>query len=864
MPIAPDTQIGPYKVVVLIGSGGMGEVYRAHDTRLRRDVAIKILPASFTTDPDRLRRFEQEARAVAALSHANIVSVFDVGEAEGVHYIVSELLEGDSLRERIPAAGLPVRKAIELAVQFANGLAAAHDRGIVHRDLKPENIFVTKTGQVKILDFGLAKLRDVAGPAGQADQMATSITALDAHTGAGQIVGTAGYMSPEQVRGDAVDHRSDIFSFGGILYEMLCGQRAFKRDTGAETMTAILHDDPQDFPSRTSAAAIPPALERIVRHCLEKQPAQRFQSAHDIAFDLESVSSVSSATAHASSAAARGRRWLVPAIAAVALLATGAALGAWLRPNPPAPNPKTLRVTFRRGTIWNARFTPDGNLVYSASWDGTTSSLFSANPGSTESRPLSTTVANVFAVSPSGELAVGINHRFEQGFEFSGMLARQPLGGGAPRAVIDGVEYADWSPDGSSLAVVRRVAGKVRVEYPIGKVLYETPGWVSHVRVSPNGKLLAFVDHPYLSDDGGSVATIDSSGNKKVISTFYVSLQGLAWRPDSDEVWFTGTKSGSNRAIHAVTLQGKERLAYLGTGTLTLQDISQQGRVLFTRDDWRAGIIGLAPGAKTETDLSWHDWSIPRDISDDGKTLSFDETGEAGGETGAIYVRPMDGSPAVRLGDGVVPSLSPDGKWVLAMTPGSDGKRHLTEFPTGAGESRLIDTGDVQAHQAYFFPDGHHILVPGNRAADHGESIYIQDLNGGSPRQIGPEGVTFRYRRCISANGELIAATDPDNRPVIYDVATGKATLIPGVLDGDVPVQWIDDKHLLVGRAEIPGHVFTIDLSTGKRTPFKTFNPVDPTGLTDGAPPIFSADRKVYMYSYTRITSDLYVLDGLK
>src|SRR5579862_3771977 len=309
MPLAPETQLGPYKIVSLIGSGGMGEVYRAHDTRLRRDVALKILPASFTNDPDRLRRFEQEARAVAALSHANIVSVFDIGEANGIHYIVSELLEGSSLREKIPAAGLPVRKAIELAVQFANGLAAAHDRGIVHRDLKPENIFVTKTGQVKILDFGLAKLRsnESAAP-GAADQTATHIT------GAGRILGTAGYMSPEQVRGDAVDHRADIFAFGSILYEMLCGQRAFKRNTSAETMTAILNDDPRDFPSRASAAAIPPALERIVRHCLEKQPAQRFQSAHDIAFDLESISTISAGSAVASSAVAKRNRWLIPVV----------------------------------------------------------------------------------------------------------------------------------------------------------------------------------------------------------------------------------------------------------------------------------------------------------------------------------------------------------------------------------------------------------------------------------------------------------------------------------------------------------------------------------------------------------------------
>src|SRR5580692_8784408 len=511
MPLAPDTQLGPYKIVSLIGSGGMGEVYRANDPRLRRDVALKVLPASFTNDPDRLRRFEQEARAVAALTHPNIVSVFDIGEANGTHYIVSELLEGDSLRERIPAAGLPVRKATELAVQFANGLAAAHDRGIVHRDLKPENVFVTKTGQVKILDFGLAKLRssDSTAP-GAADQTATHFSGAD-HTGAGQILGTAGYMSPEQVRGDAVDHRADIFAFGSILYEMLCGQRAFKRNTSAETMTAVLNEDPQDLTARTSSsspAAIPPALERIVRHCLEKQPAQRFQSAHDIAFDLESISTISSANAFASAATAKRTRWLIPAVAAVALLAAGAALGTWLHPTPPVSNPKTLRITFRRCTIWNARFIPDGNLVYSASWDGTTSSLFSANPGSTESRPLSTTVSDVFAVSPSGELAVGINHRFEEGFEFSSMLARQPLGGGAPRDVVDGVEYADWSPDGSSLAVIRRVAGKI---------LYETPTWVSHARISPNGKLVAFVDHPYSRDDGGSVATVDSSGNKKTI-----------------------------------------------------------------------------------------------------------------------------------------------------------------------------------------------------------------------------------------------------------------------------------------------------------------------------------------------------------
>src|ERR1700693_17811 len=234
MPYPADTQFGPYKIIALIGSGGMGEVYRARDTRLLRDVALKVLPAFFVNDPDRLRRFEQEARAVAALNHQNIVSVYDVGNANGVHYIVSELLEGETLRERITPTGMPSRRAIELAIQLANGLAAAHDQGIVHRDLKPENIFITQNSRLKILDFGLAKQHRPPTLAETVDGMTA------ASTSAGQVLGTAGYMSPEQVRGEPADHRSDIFSFGSILYEMLGGQRAFKRNTSAETMTAIL------------------------------------------------------------------------------------------------------------------------------------------------------------------------------------------------------------------------------------------------------------------------------------------------------------------------------------------------------------------------------------------------------------------------------------------------------------------------------------------------------------------------------------------------------------------------------------------------------------------------------------------------
>jgi hypothetical protein len=311
-----------------------------------------------------------------------------------------------------------------------------------------------------------------------------------------------------------------------------------------------------------------------------------------------------------------------------------------------------------------------------------------------------------------------------------------------------------------------------------------------------------------------------------------------------------------------VTLSGKERLIYLGTGTMTLHDISKDGRVLFTRDDWRAGMLGVAPGESKERDLSWHDWTVPRDITDDGKLVSFDETGEAGGETGEIYVRGTDGSPAVRLSDGSAPTLSPDGKWVLGRT--FNLQHAILELPTGAGESRTIQTGDVQVHQVFFFPDSRHILENGNQEG-HGLRLWVQDLQGGAPQPISPEGVSVGYRSCISPDGKLVAARDLEGGITIYPVSGGKPIPVPTAHSGELPAQWTaDGKAVLVGAPEVPTRVFTIDLGTGQRKPFRTFSPVDPTGLFDTFPPNFSRDLKSYVYSYTRILSDLYIVDGLK
>ena len=289
MSLPAGTQLGPYEVLELIGAGGMGEVYKARDQRLGRDVAVKVLPASFASDPERLRRFEQEARAVASLSHPNILAVHDIGQHARQPFMVSELLQGESLREVLTRGPLSQRKAIDYGVQIAHGLAAAHSKDIAHRDLKPDNVFITRDGRVKILDFGLAKTVQKPEPVPVGDASG-DMTALAPATEVGAVLGTAGYMSPEQVRGGAVDCRTDIFSFGAVFYEMLTGVRAFKRDTAAETMTAILHEDPPEL--SLSGSPVAPALERTVRHCLEKAPEQRFQSARDLAFDLESFSTL--------------------------------------------------------------------------------------------------------------------------------------------------------------------------------------------------------------------------------------------------------------------------------------------------------------------------------------------------------------------------------------------------------------------------------------------------------------------------------------------------------------------------------------------------------------------------------------------
>jgi Tol biopolymer transport system component len=855
MALTPGTKLGPYEIQSPLGAGGMGEVYRARDARLNRDVAVKILPASFSRDPDRLQRFAQESRAAAALSHPNILAIYDIGEDHGAPYVVSELLEGETLRDRMRNGPPSARKALDYAQHLASGLAAAHEKGIVHRDLKPENIFVTNDGRVKILDFGLAKfIHPEADASGDAPTQQVG-------TDAGTVMGTAGYMSPEQVRGKAADSRSDIFSFGAILYEMLSGKRAFHGDSPVDTMSAILKEDPPDLTETNRNVS--PALERIVGHCLEKNPAERFQSARDVAFNLEALSDISTITRGGMRALPdepATKRWLIPVLGALLLLASWAAVYRFARGGRVAANPTFHEVTFRNGTIWDARFAPDGQtVIYGAAWDGQPQEIFSTRFDSSDSRSVGLPAAQILSISSKGEMAISLHPSALIPFAQAGTLARVPLAGGAPREVLDNVLWADWTPDGQSLAVIRPTIGALaQLEFPIGNVIYEPLAWVSHVRFSPNGDFLAVGDHVQSGDDG-RVVILDTRGNRKASSAFYSSVEGLAWSPDGKEVWFSAVPAGSARAIYALDLSGKERLIYRSPGGLTIHDISRAGLVLLTADKARISISALPPGETHERSLSWFDWTLLTDMSRDGKTIIFSETGEAEGNNYSVFLRKTDGSAAVRLGDGGFGFLSPDERWVLSEV-GSPSK--VMMLPTGVGEPKQLTDDKVEHFLSAWLPDSKTIVYSAAEPG-HGPRTYLLDSGGGEPRALTPENTTGNM---ISPDGKFLLATDAKRQRWLYPIAGGdpqKSNVVPNA-DERMMGFTADGKSVLLRNRSIPVQITRVDLATGQRTPWKEIIPADPAGVQSVPSLRFSADGKSYAYSVARILSDLFVVDGLK
>ena len=861
MTLSAGVHLGPYEIVGPIGAGGMGEVYRARDSRLGRDVAVKVLPAAFARDPDRLRRFEQEARAAGSLNHPNILAVYDIGVHEGSPYMVTELLEGETLRQRL-GEDIPQRKAVDYAVQTARGLAAAHQKGITHRDLKPENLFLTRDGRIKILDFGLAKLVQVEYPQ---DAKTLGPSAARPETEPGSVLGTPGYMSPEQVRGETIDPRCDIFTFGANLYEMLTGQRAFRGASGVESMNAILKDDPI-----RPDLNLPGGLESILRRCLEKNPEERFQSANDLGFALEAVAGVTVTAVGAPAPVTAPRRWRSWQLAAALGVLVVAAVAGYLAGQRGATSEPPLyrQLTFRRGTIQTAQFAPDGQtIVYSAAWEGRPYELFSTRADSPESRPLGITDAEIFSIASTGEMALALKRRILGPLVMAGMLARAPLGGGAPRELAEDVQSADWSPDGKELVVARHVGGKSRIEFPVGKVLYEVPGPIWPVRMSPKGDRIAFCEMPDGLGGGWSVSVLELSGSqKKTILSGLTVMWGMTWsRQAPEEIWFSAARSGEPSAVYAISPSGRLRLIERVPGNLALRDTSRDGRVLLMRHNWRSNVAGAGPGETQERDLSWLDVSFLSDLANDGKALlllAMEPTGAS-----AIYLRNTGGSPAVRLGDsaGFVASLSPDGKWVLASRPGP--KPQLVLLPTRAGEIRTLAEDNLTAFSsARWLADGRRFLFA---AMEPGRAsrLYLRGLEGTKSQPVSPEGVGANGEYCISPDGKLVAAVQPDQTVRLYPIHGGEARPVAGALPGDLPSRFSADGRalFLFRRNELPIKVYRLDLATGRRQLWKQLAPPDLAGAeTYFTRVLITPDEKSYAYSYDRLLSELYVVEGLR
>jgi serine/threonine protein kinase/Tol biopolymer transport system component len=821
MALNAGSKLGPYEIQSALGAGGMGEVYRATDTRLGRDVALKILPESFARDADRLRRFEQEARAVAALNHPNILAIHDIGQFEGSPFLVTELLEGESLRATLDRGALLQRKTIDYGVQIAHGLAAAHEKGIVHRDLKPENIFVTRDGRIKVLDFGLAKLAQKD----DVDQDGVTLTSAE-HTTQGMVMGTASYMAPEQVRGEECDFRTDIFAFGTVLYEMLSGVRAFRRDTSAETMTAVLKDDPPELSQ--SGRLISPALERIVRRCLEKSPQQRFQSARDLSFALSTLSGIESSPA--ARAAALPRRtplwpWLASAVALVAVSAL-----TWFvarRPQPTTLLQFALAVPDEM-SISHMALSHDGSVLVFVSPEENSAlpMLYLHRVGSSAVTLLPGTQGASYPFwSPDGAYV---------GFFANGKLQKIAIAGGAPQvlAIAPAGRGGSWGSKGVIIYAadaqnpLQRIdaagAGMTPATLGIRIAADQSHRWPLFL---PDGDHFLFWAGNFgnLKDDRSSgiyesslegkerklVALCHSSFGYDAHNLFYADdqrqLVNIAFDPSA------GAVSGSTTAVaNIVGFQPSTywaAFAVAQNGTLiynTGVGAAESALTWMDRSGKELGRIG-GPGVMANPTLSPDGSRVAVDISDQkannvdiwiesttgaaNSRFTFDPSEEVVGvwsrdasmlayrnaatEGAALYLKPTTGlerekkrftTPTSAMDDFVPNSWSLDDRQILCTRQTVSGD-HLELLAASGGEPTRFLTTTGNANNAQISPDGKWVAYASDESGDW--EIYVTSFPGAAGKwQVSRNGGTeSRWRGdgkeifYISPGGTLMAVS---------------------------------------------------------------------------------------------------------
>jgi eukaryotic-like serine/threonine-protein kinase len=868
MALASGTKLGPYEIQSALGAGGMGEVYRARDTRLDRTVAIKVLPYHLSSHPDLKQRFEREARAISSLNHPRICTLHDVGHQDGVDFLVMEYLQGESLAERLRKGPLPLKDSLRIGIEICEALEAAQKAGIVHRDLKPGNVMLTKSG-AKLLDFGLAKAA-VTGlgsgggsnaPLLSAAKTMTEASPLSPLTSAGMVIGTMQYMAPEQIEGKEADARSDLFALGDVLYEMAAGRRPFDGKSQISLASAILEKDPE--PIRALKPLTPGAFERLVNTCLAKNPDDRFQTAHDVRLELEWIAEdLPQVTAPGAAKIGKPLSRVLPWAVAAAFLVL--ALGALLIARRERPVARYTNVSFREGTLSGARFSHDGQtIIYSGRWEEEPQQITVARVGSPESRPLGISSAELAAVSPSDELAIFLGCDEVYFLTCGGTLATVSLAGGSPRTLAENVAQADWHPDGKRMVISVLTPEGARLEFPPGRVLFQQKaGWIGHPRFSPDGDLIAFENHPISGNDDGSVDIVDLTGKHTVLSTD-ASVEGLAWSPDGKEVWFAGTKtSGWADTIFAVTQSGKER-TILTLPSVHLHDISRDGRVLLSRETWRRQIKGLFPGDKQEHPYSWLDDTEATAISADGRFISLYEAGEIYylENDSLAYYRRTDGSPAVRLGTGTA-AISPDAKWVLLASNHVKPQLPLQLQPIGPGEAKDLPTPGLIAFDHYAWSDDGRQIVYEAQTDQNKWNIYTQAIAGGSPVLVKTDG-RDTYP-ALSPNGDTVALREGRGGISLYHGNGGQPVALKAASDKEYPIRFVKGGKALLVAEQTGGELAltVIDLASGHREAWKRI--ADDDSSPKNQLFVATPDLKYYAYPFPRYSSVLYTVDNLR
>lgn len=816
--------LGPYKIERLLGSGGMGEVYQAVDSRLDRKVAIKVISGTFASDPERLQRFEQEAKILSALNHPNIITIHGLETLEGTLSLVTERLEGETLRVRLDAKPIPQKKALEIAIQVARGLAAAHGKGIVHRDLKPENIFLTKDGLVKILDFGIAKMA-WKGPSGEdasTGAMAFSASGSPMKTSEGRILGTASYMSPEQIRMEKLDARTDIFSLGVILWEMITGTRPFQGDGAVLVMTSILKED---LPELDPALNVSPELQRTMEYCLNKQPESRYHSAHDLALALESLVglsgsafSTSSYRKLSSSRAAAGWKYAVPVLSG--LMVAACLVFALTRPR--AAQPEYRQINFKNGLIHSARFTPDGkSVIYNSTKDGLPWQSYIVSLDSLEERPIGPVSGQILAVSVSGEVAYLLDvEPTDIRFEYPGVLATAPrLEGLIPKERQRGVRWVDYDEKGQIAGVINENE-KVRIEYPLGQIRYTSTGWISNLRVSPKGDALAFIEHPIAKDDIGYVCllSIKDKQPRRLTKQWSGSARGLAWR--GDEIWFTATDRVGGRMLWASNDRQKLRKVLAVPSDLLLHDISKDGQVLLAREDSACGFAIGRKGEKTIRGMATKPFSFVSAISIDGRYILVEEQTEHSDLGYRIYLRSVDGKENTFIGEGMNCCLSPDAKWVAAIQLKPE--PHPVLLPMGPGQPRVLPSHGIKGYGTLAWSKSGKLAFTGFRAGQPLQ-LHIQDVKTEIIQSLPCKGMVTPITSFLS---DYLLYTSEEG-VVMLDLATGKRRVFAANrLDNCKPLCWFKDSQqfLVMTEKENQRQIWTLDLESGKKTPYWEFS----------------------------------------